>query len=264
MSRYSRPQNAELQSSRSRNTSRNSQRLKLDLQSTNPAIHKPIWKNPLVLIGCVSAVSILCYPIWQDGKITRVIAIGAVDVSDSGIANLEAVKDVCIVRVDKLIAGDVSITIDFSDRAEKTGSQTIDNNTDSSQQCQTVFTNGKERSAQISKRGGTDPMAVIDRIENAVISERSKDNQNPVVVTLWLDAAEPVLGKPAYDFNDFQKRVEAITNDRGKVAIIGTTGELAEDLEKRFAKNSSVFLCTAKDSADCIRKTFDAARTPKI
>jgi hypothetical protein len=261
MSRYTRPQGTESRQVRSRKARVTSP--SQPANQTSQASHKPIWKSPLVWIGGVVAIAILLMPIWQDSKIMRVISAYAVDVSDSGIANPEAVKAVCKAHTDRLMAGDVSITIEFSDRAEKTGSQMIENNTDPSQQCQTVFTNGNERSEQLSKRGGTDPIAVIGRLENAIIAERSQGNQNPVVVTLWLDDAEPVAGKPAYDFNDFQKRVEAIASDRGKVAIIGPTGELAEDLEKRFAKNSSVFLCTAKDSADCIRKTFDAARTPK-
>ena len=265
MSRYKRPQGTE-QGTESRNVRSRKVRVASPSQpanQTNQNSHKSMLKNPLVWLGGLGAIAILFLPIWQDSKIIKVISAYAIDVSDSGIANPEAVKAVCKARAERLIAGDVSITIEFSDRAEKTGSQTIDNNTDLNQSCQTVFTNGKERSRQISKLGGTDPIAVIGRLENAIMAERSHGNQNPVVVTLWLDDAEPVAGKPAYDFNDFQKRVEAIASDRGKVAIIGTTGELAEDLEKRFAKNSSVFLCTAKDSADCIRKTFDAARTPK-
>ena len=264
MTRYTRPQGTESRQGRSQNAPRSRQVSSgKPSQPAKPDIAKPIWKNPLVWLGVAGASLVLGYPIWEDQRLTRVISVYAVDVSDSGIANPEAVKAVCKAHANRSIAGDVSITFEFSDRTENTGSQTIDSNSDLSQQCQTVFTGGTERSKQISKRGGTDPIAVIDRIENAVVSERAKGNQNPVVVTLWLDDAEPVAGKPAYDFDDFQKQVEAIASDRGKVAIIGTTGELAENLEKRFAKNSSVFLCTAKDSADCIRKTFEAARTPK-
>lgn len=149
MPRYTRSQGTKSRSVRSRQV-----RVASPLQPANQNSYKSIWKNPLVWIGSVGAIAILFLPIWQDSKIIKVISAYAIDVSDSGIANPEAVKAVCKARVERLIAGDVSIMIEFSDRAEKTGSQTIDNNTDLNQSCQTVFTNGKERSRQISKLGG--------------------------------------------------------------------------------------------------------------
>ena len=225
--------------------------------------HKPLWRNPIVWLGIIACFGILVFPVWQDSKNVKVISIHATDASDSGIANPEIPKGICKARAEKLIAGDLAMNFDYSDRPEPTYSQTIDQTTDLSQQCQTLFTNGKERPSQISKQEGTDPVSLITRIQNAVIAERTKGDRKPVVVTIWLDAAEPIPGKPAYDFDDFQKRVESIVRDRGKVAIIGTTGELRENLEKRFAKNSAIYLCTAKDSANCIRDTFDAARMSK-
>jgi|GEM_PF-1718163 len=265
MPRYSPSKDTESQKSLQRSSSKSIRvEPRSNSQQSNPTItQKSMWRNPLVWLGIAAALGTLLYPILQDGSTTKVISIHAVDVSDSGITEPEIPQTICKARAERLISGDVATNLDFSDRAELTSSQTVENSTDLNQQCQLLFTNGKNRPKQISKNQGTDPISTFSRIQNVVVSERSKGNQNPVVVTMWLKDAEQVLGKPKYDFGDFQKRVESITSDRGKVAIIGTTGELREDLENRFAKNPAVFLCTARDSAACIRRTFEAARTIK-
>jgi len=228
--------------------------------TSNQKPQKPLWKNPLLGLSFAIAVIILFYPIWLDSRTTKLLSIHATDASDSGIANPEIPKSLCKARADNLISGDSAINFDFSDRAEITGSEAIDNNTDLSKQCQTLFTNGKERPREISKKDGTDPISIITRIQNVITYERPKGNKNAVLVTIYLDAAEPVPGKPAYDFDDFQKRIESIVSDRGKVAIIGTTGELNETLVKRFKENPAISLCTSKNGVNCINEAFKAAR----
>lgn len=222
--------------------------------------YKPIWQNPLTWVGIGGAIFTLLFPIWLDSKTVKLISIHASDASDSGIANPAIPQEICKARTERLIIGDLALNFDFSDRTEPTYTQVIDQNTELGQQCHTLFTNGKQRPKEISKREGTDPVSLIVRIQNAINAERAKGDHRPVVVTIWLDAAEPIPGAKPYDFDDFQKRVEAIVSDRGKVAIIGTSGELRENLEKRFTKNPSVYLCNIQGSNNCIRDTFEAAR----
>jgi len=226
---------------------------------TNPA-HKPLWKNPLTWVLVCIAAGILVIPKFIEDLVPKVIAIHASDVSDSGIAHPELPLQVCKSRAENLKTGDLAIDLQFSDRAEAISDKLIRQDTDLNGLCAAITTM-KNRPNTISRKQGTSPIAIIDRITNAVVTQRRKNNQNPVVVTLWLDEAEPVPGQSAYDYDHFQKQVEKITNDRSKVAIIGTKGELREELEKRLGQNSSVFLCTENDGKECVSRVFEAARS---
>ena len=260
MPRYSRSNQPQSESQpHSRNRSRSAK--VTALRSTTKTKQKPFWQNSLVYLGAVAALVILIFPFWQENKIIKVISIHASDASDSGIVNPKIPQDICKARAEKLVAGDQTIDFAFSDRAEPTRNEIINQTTDLRQQCQDLFTDKKERPKQIGESNGTDPISIISRIENAIATERAKGNKKPVMLTMWLDEAEPTEGKSAYDFNDFQKRVEGIVSARGRVAIIGTKGELRENLEKRFAKNPAISLCTAKDSATCISDVFESVRT---
>lgn len=229
-------------------------------QTSLNAPQKPLWKNPLTWALVGIAAGILVIPKILEDNVTKVIAIHASDVSDSGIAHPELPLQVCKSRAENLKTGDLAIDLQFSDRAEAISDKLIRQDTDFNGLCAGITT-VKNRPNTLSRERGTSPITVIDRITNAVVTQRRKNNHYPIVVTIWLDEAEPIPGQPPYDYDYFQKQVEKITNDRGKVAIIGTKGELQEKLEKRLGQNSSVFLCTENDGKECVNRVFEAARS---
>jgi hypothetical protein len=221
---------------------------------------KAIWDNPSawLLMGCIT-IAVLGYPIWLQSKTSKVISIHGSDASNSGLDDPRIPQEICKARSEQLVDGDLAINFDFSDRAEPTFKQTFGTNTNLTEQCNSISTNPKNRQSQIGKHSGTDPVALMTRIQTAIAAERAKGDQRVVVISIWLQAAEPVEGKP-FDLKAFTKKLETIVQDRAKVTLIGPTGELREMLESPFAGNQSLTLCTVQDSASCIRSVFEEAR----
>lgn len=188
----------------------------------------------------------LSFLVEQDfGQVSHIVNVIYVHVSNSS-GNLFTQKEIC----SNLLKGDLAINLDLSDYPNEPSIQIIDTSSGLTQKCQTLFNNARAiRNKEINLS------LTMNRIQNAIATERLSGNRNPVVVTMWLyDAVVPTSSV----FKDFQQQVESIVRDRGTV-IIFTTGKLREILKERFNRNPDVHLCPI-NSRSCILETFQEAR----
>ncbi len=188
-----------------------------------------------------------------------VIAILGLDVSDSGVHNAATVEKICRAETQALRAGDRAIDIAYADTTEPTYSSEVETVTQMFPRCQSYAK--QQRPATVGKGQGTSPMLLLDRIQTQVQIQRQAGHQQPIAAVVWLQAAEPGPGLPPLDFAALGQRIKQITDDRGRVAIIGPTGKLRENLDKLSAQNPSLRVCNVADYQSCIRSTFKDART---
>jgi hypothetical protein len=240
-------------------TSSTSSRVRARTQSPKIDRHsESLWRSPKIWIGGIAALVLLLSPLIWDWNTPKLLFYYLSDFSSSGLSNRKTLTTLCGASVVNLKPGDTFEGIEYADRAEPTRLQKIEVNTDLDQLCQV-----QPRSPAIGHQNGTSPIAPIKRLLDSISAERARGNNQSIVTVMWLQEAELIPGKPAYDYNEFQRLVEQVVKNRAKIAIIGPTGKLGEMLAQRFSSNGSVYICPASAAANCTQRVFDAARNPK-
>lgn len=219
----------------------------------------PVWKSPLLWLGLLIALLIagINFAVWY--RTVRVIAILASDVSDSGVADPTVAESICRAQTQALKPQDVAIDIAFADTTEPTHTGEVHSVTQMFPRCQ--HEDRQHRPPSVGKSSGTSPIVLLDRIQTQIQIQRKAGNTQPIVTVIWLQAAEPGPGLPDLDFDLLGQQIKQITDDRGRVAMIGPTGKLREDLERLSVQNPSLQVCSIAEHESCIRSTFEAARS---
>jgi len=218
--------------------------------------HVSLWKSPLLWLALLMMLVVGAIPVIEWYRTVRVIAILASDVSDSGLTDPAIGQAICRTQTQALKPEDVAIDIPYADTTETTRSSTVQSVTHLFSRCQDT----QQRPAAIGKGTGTSPLLLMERIQTQIQIQRQAGNTNPIAAVVWMQAAEPGPGLPPLDFEVLGQHIHQITGDRGRLAIIGPTGQLRQNLEKLSVENPRLQVCSAAEHQACIRDTFDAAR----
>ncbi|MCY7274293.1 MAG: hypothetical protein LH702_11270 [Phormidesmis sp. CAN_BIN44] len=188
----------------------------------------------------------------------HVISIQANDLSKSALNDIKTAQQHCKVATGSLKEKDYAISIWFADRPEQRWAELVDDGATLLKKCDAIR---RDRiSPSVGKQLGTDPIALLDKIQNQLKSQRTRGNKNPGVITIWLQNAEPRLRGTRLDFNRVRSQLQQITNDRSTVVIFGPTGELQSDLELAVQGIPRVELCPIESFEPCIKQAFNKAR----
>ena len=226
----------------------------LQLQSNSNAV----WKSPLLWLAILATTIVAGIPVVEWYRTVRVIAVLARDVSNSGLAEPTVGQNICLAQTQALKPGDVTIDIAYADTTEATRSSQVQSVTQMFPRCQDYVK--QQRPETVGIRNGTSLLLLLERIQTQIQIQRKAGNTNPISALIWLQAAEPGPGLPTLNFDVLGERIKQITNDRGRVTIVGPTGELRQNIEKLSAQNPYLQVCSVAEHQACIRSTFDAAR----
>lgn len=247
--------------STSRRPSRLSAVRNRNLHSTHESkpyrVPNTVWKSPLLWLAILAMLIVAAIPIVEWYRTVRVIAILASDASDSGLADPTVGQNICRTQTQALKPEDVAIDIAYADTTEATRSSTVRSVTQMFPRCQDY---AKQRPATVGRVTGTSPLLLLERIQTQIQIQRKAGNTSPIAVVVWMQAAEPGPGLPPLDFDVLGQQIKQITDDRGRVAIVGPTGQLRQNLENLSAQNPYLQVCSVAEHQSCIRDTFDATR----
>ncbi len=223
-------------------------------------IDKPWWKYPQYWAVGIIGTGFLTVPVFIDSKITRVISIQANDISQSAQSLPILQQQNCEARAKQLKSGDKMVDVEFADRPEMIRDTEVNNTLLLLGECKPTKPDPKQPPSGVGKQPGTSPILLLDRVQTVIEEKRAKGLNNPVVVTIALQAAEPGPGQPKLDFNRIQEQVETITADKGVVVILGPNGQLQADLHSKLKGNPNAKVCTFKDIAKCVDWSFERGR----
>lgn len=227
-------------------------------QSPAPKLD-PTWKSPLLWLALVVILIIAAIPVIEWYRTVRVIAVLGWDVSDSALADPTIGHTICRTQTQALKPEDIAIDIVYAETTEPIRSSQVQSVTQLFPRCQDYV---KQRPATVGQAPGTSPLLLLERIETQIQIQRQAGNTHPVVAVIWLQAAEPGQNLPPLDFKVMGEQIKQITDDRGRVLIIGPTGGLRQNLDKLSAENSYLQVCSFAEHQSCVRSIFEAARTP--
>lgn len=220
-----------------------------NLSATTP-INRMQVIQVLVLGGLVASAIVI--PLLINALTQSVLAIKADDLSGSGYRP-ETLKALCQARAGQTRTNDQEIAIAYADRAEVTQ----DDHTASGLKTHTCNTPPVPPS--LGKHTGTDPTTMLGVVVDAIATARAQGNQDPIVVTVWIQDAEPVAGQ-AMDLARLKQQVNTITSHRGAIAIIGPTGQLQTQLRTVLKENPQVRICPTQSLKDCIDWAYQTGR----
>ena len=227
--------------------------------SSDPSSPKASLFQKLVMVGAgVFAVGIVVIPTLLSHRQSRVISIHANDFSGSALDDIKTAVQHCIAAARSLKEGDYAVSIGFADRPEVTQAAVVDDVAALLKKCDAIRRDRIPPS--VGKQPGTNPIALLDKVQNQLKSQRTLGNQNPGVITIWLQNAEPRLRGTRLDFKRVRSQLQQITNDRSTVVIFGPTGELQSDLELAIQGIPRVELCPIESFEPRIKQAFNKAR----
>ncbi|CAD5990390.1 hypothetical protein PCC9214_05784 [Planktothrix tepida] len=212
------------------------------------------WKSPLILGAILAGISIIGITLWIEYTTQRVIHIRADDSSDSAEKYGEQRQQHCQASVHHYKPGDVAITIPFADRPVTTKNISIGNSLSLVGQC-------KDTQRPIkSEQLGTSLVLLLERIQGVVQKQRSRQNLNPVVVTITIQDAEPGQNQPKLDLNRVKELVYSITANKGAVAFMVEDEELQNQLDNQLSSEGDIQVCSFKNISDCVNWGFETGR----
>jgi hypothetical protein len=220
--------------------------------------HPPIRKLPAFWLGVLAFLIISVATLIDWVATPRLISLLAIDVSNSGLADPKAAENICRDQTQALKGGDLSIDIPYADTTETNRSSQVHQITQLFSRCNDYA--HQKRPTTVGKNQGTSPIRLLERIQTQIQIQRKAGNHNAIAAVIWMQAAEPGSGLPALDFQVLAQQIQQITDDRGRIVIIGPTGDLRHELEKVSAQNPAFQVCSLAEHQSCIRDLFDAAR----
>jgi hypothetical protein len=209
-----------------------------------------------ILWGLTLLFVILGLSLW-DAQVQHVISIRADDVSQSGLAYAQMIQRHCQEQARNLKDGDWMVNISFADRPTVTRDEIV-HPLQILEQCQpqrVVIPPG------VGKRPGTSANQLASQILTIIAAKRTQGISFPAIVTIWLQAAEPVPDQPQFDLAKFQRDIKKITDQHSIVAIIGASGQLQTDLQETLKDSPHTRVCPMDSSHSCIDWAYDIGRT---
>ncbi len=242
---------------------------KLDLDDRHPPSNlnsnkppEPPKASPLqkfVMVSAVlSAVAMVGIPTLLSQQQPRVISIVANDLSASALPDITVARQHCQIAARLLKERDFVVSIEFADRPEVTQAAIVEDVADPLKKCDAIRRDGI--SPTLGKQRGTDLIALLSEAHLQLKLQRTRGNQYPGVITIWLQNAEPRPGQAALDLKRVQLQIQQITQARSMIVIFGPTGQLRKDLETAIQTNPQVLLCPIASSENCIKEAFDKGR----
>lgn len=203
-----------------------------------------------ILVGL--GVGAIAIPVVTDSLTPRVLRVDADDFSGSGYQPA-VYQALCETRAEQAKSVSQKIAIAFAATAEVTQDGQA-GSTLGIQKCEAPSV-----PSSLKNKPGTDPNTMLEAVVDVVASARSKGNQDSVVVTAWLQAAEAVNGK-TLDLTKLKQQIDTITADRGVVAFIGPSGRLQADLLATFKGHPRVQVCPTQSLKDCVGWAYQTGR----
>jgi hypothetical protein len=215
------------------------------------------WQNPWTYVSVAMGCLVVGGAVVFDLSRQRITAIYATDVSDSAQAEKELSKKICTTYVQQLINNDKSIGIAFAESTEPVWKTTVSNNATLIGLCNKTL---RERPKNLGNNPGTSLERLLNRIETAIQIERVQGNKQPILVSIWLQAAEPGVDFGNPNFAQIETEIASLTKENVLLTIVGPTGNLLDKLEDIEAKNPSLKLCQVQEHQECLSQTFKDAR----
>jgi hypothetical protein len=226
---------------------------------TAPSVKPPLSTKLMTILGLGAVLSILIIPAVLDQQTQRVIGFRANDRSQSGLPYSAVAQQHCQAQIRQLKPGDWVVNIDYADRPEVIQDTLVHSQVELLRQCQDD-SHPTPIAAEMGIDRGTSPHLLLDQILIMIRAKRAEGITAPAVVTVWLQAAEPVPGQLAFDITHIKSQAQQITDAQGVIALMGTTGQLQTDLRTALADNPSARVCTLNDIDDCINWAYRAGR----
>ena len=225
----------------------------------SPPKVSPLQK--LLMVGAVvSAVGIVVTPALLSHRQPRVISIYANDLSKSALSDIHVAQQHCSAAARLLKKGDYAVSIGFADRAEVTEASVVNDEEIEARPNKCNEISRDRIPPTLGKQQGTNLVALLEEVETQLKSQRTRGNQNPGVITIWLQNAEPRHRGTVLDLKRVRSQLQQITDDHSTIAIFGPTGQLHSDLEKAIQDNPRVELCPIRNSETCIKQAFGRGR----
>ena len=206
-----------------------------------------------------SALLIAAVPVVEAYRSQPVLAMLALDVSDSSFADSQAIEAICREQTESLKPKDQLLDLVFADTTEPTANQTVTSPTRSFRRCQD-YAAASSRPSSVGQGWGTSPSVLFDRAITQVQLQHQPGQPRPVALTVWLDAAEPGPDLPPLDFEVLGEQMQQLQELQTQVAIIGPTGPLREGLERLSLAHPNLRICGSNEAKSCIQATFATAR----
>ncbi|MBW4474912.1 MAG: hypothetical protein KME45_31715 [Stenomitos rutilans HA7619-LM2] len=223
-----------------------------------------LWQSLTVLGFIALVLGVLVVPAILERRTQRVIGIRANDVSKSGLVYLHLAQQHCQVQVRQLIEGDSVVNIDYSDRPEMiedTAVEKVEQLLPLQKKCRELQSNHYLVPRTLGIHTGTSLHLLLDQILVVIQSKRAQGTIVPIVITIWLQAAEPVPNQPGLNFAQLRTQIQKITDQRAVVTIMGPTGQLQADLLIALKQNALARVCTVNDIDDCVKWAYQLGRT---
>lgn len=217
-----------------------------------------VWRHPLVISAITATFLIFGTFLFLDYRTVRVNYIRADDVSESAKKNSDQRTQHCSSGSQNLKQGDSLTTIAFADRPEIIDDKKI-NVLQNFGHCRESILN----KTSVGKQNGTSLYNVLDFTLTLIKAKRLKGDQNPFVVSISLEDAEPGPNQPRLGKKGFVKidsLIKSIINQNASVAIIGTKSILQTSLHKNSGSDSRLQICTATNTKHCVDEAFQEAR----
>lgn len=220
--------------SRSQNPPHSSHLSDPTVSSPDPSLanEPPLWQQPRIILAVAAFFGTALTLLIQDWKTQSLLVIMADDLSLSGLAVPHAIQQHCHQVLKHIKTNDHLVHIGYADRPETLYDAPVQNTIGLLRQC-----NKPEAPNTIGRRSGTSPTEMLETVLIALESARVRGNTDPVVISIWLQEAEPVPGDPPLDWDRFQAQVDTITANNGVVTFFGPTGELQQDLKTHLKSN---------------------------
>ncbi|MGK7874824.1 MAG: hypothetical protein AB4426_16440 [Xenococcaceae cyanobacterium] len=217
------------------------------------------YKSPTILAASAVGVGIFTYSIITGFHTPEVTHYLLDDYSKSAAQNAPQRQEHCQGSNQNYQAGDSVVQIHFANRPEVVKRRNITNILNS-ESCEGMETTD----ADFGDVPGTSPIAALDYVKDLIEASRTKGDRNPVVVTMTLQAAEPVPGQPLLDeegFAQLKNLVQDISSERGVISIIGPKGKLQRQLQSYLKTEPSVKICSFNDVTECVDWAFQKGRS---
>ena len=100
---------------------------------------------------------------------------------------------------------------------------------------------------------------MLESVVLTLESARARGNRNPAIVSVWLNAAEPVNNEPL-DWKQLKTQIETITSNNGVVSVFGPTGELQKTLQLHLKDNPRASVSPVSSLESAMNWAYGLAR----
>jgi hypothetical protein len=229
-----------------------------DQELTEPASNSPSsvrsWSLFAVVASAIALIS--AGMIVGSLKTHNIIHIRSDDVSASAEPYTILRQHHCQLSSEHYQPGDMVVDLLFADHSEIAHDITVSNGLSLLGHC-----NDLKIPPSVGQQRGTSLILALKYIQTIIANKRALGNTNPIVVTITLQATEPGSNQPdPHDFKTLRNLVQAIVNDRGVLTIIGTTGQLQNDLSTHLQGLPNQRTCPVSSLNECVKWAFETGR----